>query len=312
MPQIQFSKPPFETGKPCPCGSTSNFEQCCLVGDQIMVKMPRLLPPGPATRFAHPKCFLNPTNDCSTDITGEHYFSKNMLKSMPGDIEYFGMPWTEPGKPVSMGINSAVSNILCGRHNSSLHFLDDTAGRLFRFILETGPDLENETHTNCRSLLINGKALELWCLKALYGAFHAKLASNNQTPLLETHTLDVQPFIDALDGRPLQHPHGLYLLARQAQVIETSSARISLVPTGPADGNVVQGVRIGLWHFEFEVVLDAGAADISHLRERAQYRPMAMVFRNNVREHTVGLTWEASETSGAIVEFVTFPKGGTS
>jgi hypothetical protein len=108
--------------------------------------------------------------------------SKNVLEAMDDEIEFGGLPWIEPGEVASYGINSLTSNILCQRHNSALSPLDAAAGKLFRFIKEIGLDLNDNGPSQVSvSHLMNGRALELWCLKALFGVFYGKLAANQRS-----------------------------------------------------------------------------------------------------------------------------------
>ena len=135
-------RPPWKPNEPCPCGSGVESRLCCLWPDRrLRVKLPRLTPPEPATGYAHPRCYLNSTNDCSTKISGEHFISKNALEAMKGEIEFGGLPWKKPGETVTYGISSLASNILCQRHNSAWSPLDTAAGRTFRILQEICEDI---------------------------------------------------------------------------------------------------------------------------------------------------------------------------
>ena len=119
-------RPKVAYGDPCPCRSGNRpVEECCLDSDgHLRVKVPSLLPPGPPTGYAHPKCYLSHTSDCSHKISREHYVSKVILEMLGEDLEVGGLPWEPPGTLVRYGINSLVSTVLCERHNSALSPLD--------------------------------------------------------------------------------------------------------------------------------------------------------------------------------------------
>jgi hypothetical protein len=63
------------------------------------------------------------SNDCSEDLTLEHYISDDLLESIAWDgkaVLVRGAAWlpSDAGKPV--GVNSLSSRMLCGRHNRAL------------------------------------------------------------------------------------------------------------------------------------------------------------------------------------------------
>src|SRR4051812_37277395 len=65
----------------CPCGSRWVIASCCFdpADGKLRKKVQSIEPPGPMTGFAHDGCYLRGTNNCSPDISREHYISANVL-----------------------------------------------------------------------------------------------------------------------------------------------------------------------------------------------------------------------------------------
>src|SRR5262245_34604909 len=85
----------------CPCGSGWVIASCCLDPSDgtLRKKVPSIVPPGPKTHFAHAGCYLRDTNNCSPDISREHYVSAHVLEqiaaSMEKVIDAFEGKWEE-------------------------------------------------------------------------------------------------------------------------------------------------------------------------------------------------------------------------
>jgi hypothetical protein len=283
-----------------------------LAGAELRVRLPSLLPPPPITGYAHPRCYLRSTNDCSAKISGEHFISKNVLEAMQGEIEFGGLPWIESGTTVTYGLNSLVSNILCKRHNEALSPLDAEAGRIFRSLQDICLNLSPKAKSLSRKgkwFLVSGQALELWCLKTLFGVFHAKLASRQGERLIDTHTLDPAPFLAALESHSLPPPCGLYLRAKQDGVISGIDEKVTAIPIGDEERKAIIGIRIGMLGFEFDVLMRPGEIDFPRLAKETVYHPWQLLFRNRLRQHMVAMTWADSISSATVVEFATYRDG---
>lgn len=301
--------PPWQTSDPCPCGSGHRFDACCLAGAELRVRLPRLLPPPPITGYAHPRCYLHSTNDCSTKISREHFISKTVLEAMQGAIEFGGLPWIAPETTVTYGINSLASNILCKRHNEALSPLDAEAGRIFRSLQDICLNLSPKTKSLSRKgrwFLVSGQALELWGLKTLFGVFHAKLASRQSELLIETHTLDPAPFLAMLESHSLPSRCGLYLRATQGGVISGIDEKVTVVPIGDEQKKALVGIRIGMMGFEFDVLMQPGEIDFAALAREAVYHPWQLLFKNRMRQHMVAMTWADPTSAATVVEFATY------
>jgi hypothetical protein len=135
------------------------------------------------TGYANPGCYGRASNDCSEDLTLEHYISDDLLESIAWDgkvVLVRGAAWlpSDTGKPV--GLNSLSSRMPCGRHNEALSPLDRMAADYFRYFLEDQIDIFKFLGNDFRKefgrgfIMASGPLMELWMLKALWGAIESK------------------------------------------------------------------------------------------------------------------------------------------
>ncbi|WP_152977964.1 hypothetical protein [Bradyrhizobium pachyrhizi] len=164
----------------CPCGSRSVSVSCCYdkADGEFRKRIPSILPSAPTTGYAHPGCYLRGTNDCSRKISGEHYFSANILEQISklsgmggGTLRMSGLPWQAPEATQDLPITKLRANILCERHNNALAPLDQEAGRFFSILAQIEA---NEGRASRRPLidLVSGTAIEQWMLKVACGLYY--------------------------------------------------------------------------------------------------------------------------------------------
>jgi hypothetical protein len=229
---------------------------------------------------------------------------------MKGEIEFGGLPGKKPGEVATYGINSLVSKVLCKRHNDALSPLDTAAGRTFRILQEICEDISPVNKSISRKgkwFLISGEAIELWGLKTLFGLFHSKLATSQQVRLIDTHKLDVERFIKALNDRQLHRPCGLYLRAKQGGSVVNVDERVTASPLGNEEQKLLVGVTIGMNKFEFDIFMDPYGANFLLVQQQAVFHPSQLTFRNSRRQHVLIMTWEHGTESSHVVEFSTRP-----
>jgi hypothetical protein len=229
---------------------------------------------------------------------------------MKGEIEFSGLPWKKPGELATYGINNLVSNILCRRHNSALSPLDAAAGRTFRILQEICEDISPTNKSLSRKerwFLVSGEAIELWGLKTLFGLYHAKLATSQQITLIDTHTLDVNCFIKALNDRQLHHPCGLYLRAMRGGIIRGVDEKVTASPLGTEERKLLVGIRVGMYSFEFDIIMDTYGTNFTLLQQQTVFHPWQLLFRNSRRRHMLVMTWSDKTASSTVVEFNTRP-----
>ena len=107
---------------------------------------------------SNPRCWANSVSDCDS-MSGEHVVSNAIFKaacSCPIVIE--GVKRIREGKPT---LGAARANILCRHHNSILSPLDETIGKIARFLAEAN-DKEYQG-----SIILEGELLERWLLKTV-------------------------------------------------------------------------------------------------------------------------------------------------
>jgi hypothetical protein len=154
---------------PCPCGSGKAIASCHLDTDgRFRKKLGPLKPPGNATNYGHPHCYLRDTLDCSQDISREHYMSKAVLEQLGSTLRVSGMPWLQSGETLETSVGSLTAKILCKRHNEALSPLDNEASLFLSTLRKALIDLRRKTLSRKPIFhLINGTALELWMLKVV-------------------------------------------------------------------------------------------------------------------------------------------------
>lgn len=120
--------------------------------------------------FAHPGCYAQALNDCSSKLSREHYVSQAVLDLLGDEHRITNASWLRPGEQSKPLPTSALgSRILCDKHNRALSPLDSHARDFFGALLWGFSDRDpQQSH---RRVAIDADLLELWLLKACCGAF---------------------------------------------------------------------------------------------------------------------------------------------
>jgi hypothetical protein len=106
------------------------------------------------------ECWASLIGGCSKSSSKEHYISGGIFDNTL--ISVFGLPWCKD-QPGIIGLNNAVSKILCQTHNSQLSPYDSEASKLSRFLYSNviKKPLKHD------SISINGILLEKWLFKTM-------------------------------------------------------------------------------------------------------------------------------------------------
>jgi hypothetical protein len=106
------------------------------------------------------ECWASLIGGCSGGPSREHYISSGIFADT--SLSVFGLPWCKD-QPVKIGLNKAVSKILCQCHNRQLSPYDSEASKLSGFLTLNVFDepLKND------SISISGILLEKWFLKTM-------------------------------------------------------------------------------------------------------------------------------------------------
>jgi hypothetical protein len=186
--------PKVEPFEDCPCESGREAQRCCRKPDgRLWRKPPNVLPPLPRTGYSHPFCYMSSTQDCSEDISREHYVSRSVLESMegPGTVNVSGAPWLKPNETRAVSIDGITAKILCSRHNSALTGLDLEAGRFFRTIRSISVEFSEKTMSRKpKGFLFSGTTLEMWMVKAACGMYFSGNAMKDGKRLVGEHSFD--------------------------------------------------------------------------------------------------------------------------
>lgn len=175
---IPFTAGPLGWGPshdgPCPCGSGVAAGECHVSRSTRRWQLPSYTPllNDEPTGYAHPRCYAGFTHDCSAKITGEHWLSEGILRLFGEGkmVRVGGLPWlTEESEERS--IKSLAANILCGRHNSALSRLDQTATQVQATLerYQLSQHQQPDPHGN-EFDLYSGEELERWLLKLIWGS----------------------------------------------------------------------------------------------------------------------------------------------
>ena len=159
---------------PCPCGSGQAIIDCHFdkIDGRLRKKVPSLRPPDVPTGYAHPNCYLRTSQDCSEQISREHYVSRSVLKKLGQIVKISGVHWLGGGKSLETSIGNLTAKILCKRHNEALSPLDHEAGIFFEVVANVLLDLHRKTLSRKPIFhLVSGDSLELWMLKIACGHY---------------------------------------------------------------------------------------------------------------------------------------------
>jgi hypothetical protein len=229
-------------------------------------------PPGERTGYSHRQCYARGLEDCSPDLTREHYISKGLLKSVGDVIETSGLRW-QNGVTMPLSPEALAARILCKRHNEALSPLDAEAKQFFRALREIDAALGDEAPpTASGTFMFNGPNIQRWLLKCLIGL----VESHKPPDRLRDHDLCVR----VLFGEATWPPHwGLYLDTRRHSHA-FNGLSLSLLK-GP-DGCI--------WGSRFNIAGMRSQLALGRAREGLLFRPSGMRFAHTARTGVKELT----------------------
>jgi hypothetical protein len=234
---------------------------------------------------------LRDTNNCSSDISREHYLSANVLEQIAASekaIKLSGAPFLAEGESKALPVQALTAKILCQRHNTALSPLDQEAGRFFDILTSaimrkaTGPG-----STKRNLWLASGTAVELWMLKVACGFYFSGVGVSNRNSISDTHSIDVRKVIDAFAGKWEQRA-GLYFNGHVGTSLTTAfQVQVQTL----SDDVKMGGIRISLLGLECDLIFDtAGTPD--GVWTGVVYRPTELIFDNEYgRKKALLLTW---------------------
>lgn len=190
--------------------------------------------------YSNPKCYARVLGDCATKLSDEHYIPENVLLKLSRGSKFLDVTNhpQAPGKTLHrFSIARLAPRILCTKHNSALHPLDDELGRFFDGIrLVVSPDA---VPPEARTLAVKGDLVERALVKLYCG--WAVAPRGDAEPL---SWVPPESWVRSLfSDDPWPRPQGLYSLANPGDTIDTRPKHERL----GFGGWTLNDERAGLW-----------------------------------------------------------------
>jgi len=246
------------------------------------VKALKLAPIGELTGYAHPKCYANKTNNCSTKISREHYISNNILANFEENkvIKIVGLPWLEHDRFHLLSRKKLVANILCTSHNGMLSKLDSDMGHLFKTLINFDNSFNNDV-SESTSITFSGDNLEKWMMKTICGFIAAKIISKEGTK--QEYELNENLIEILYNDAPLPNGWGLYCSPNDQTEFFPS---ISFLPILSEDE--LKGAEFLINNIKFYFLLHTPDRPDSF----GMHRPMGLQFKDKEVIKTIEFCWE--------------------
>jgi hypothetical protein len=253
------------------------------------VKIPDLTPPGAATGYANPNCYMSATNNCSKGKSREHYISEAILARFD-QLNVSGMPWQKKGEAKVLPSKSLVANILCERHNNALAPLDKLGLNAFDALTAASDYAVNRKWPGrAEHYLISGEGLELWMLKLAAGIHFGGIAAADGGILRNTCDFPISELTSALTTGTL--PPDSHLWVNQMPGL-IQRAQISVGPLIHIEANLNAGVQVQFGPLQFQTTLVAPPISQQHFEAMAsRRRPRVIDFTGPARDARVVLSW---------------------
>jgi hypothetical protein len=294
---------PEYKGNTCPCGSNKEIKFCCLQLDNTLnKKYYGVLPKGPITGHAHPDCFLSATSDCCRKISAEHYISQSILRSIrKGEeklIRFSGAAWLK-GEERLLSPTALTSKILCRRHNSLLHPLDDAALALTRAFVRT---FDADKFGGENSLILtSGHAFEAWAIKLAVGCVHSGTFADDHGKSLKDNAFLPPALLPALRAEPLQHGCGLYMQVGVG--FETPGHppfQVAPFLMSHLGQTRIVGATFAIFGVIFRILFDPEGIPENQSEEGWAYRPGIIQFTRSDFASALALSWSDERTHGKV------------
>jgi hypothetical protein len=232
---------------------------------------------------------MGDTQNCSEDISREHYLSKPVRDLVCAKTVCVDFLWNDVARKTTVGIENLISPILCCRHNSALSPLDTVAIQAFSNFLDAMIYVTRKSLATKRALYaVSGEGLELWALKLLFGTYHATLSGEQWAVLKDTLSLDFSIFQSALEGRALAGPSGLYVKRAVRE-----SPRVGCDSPTTEVGSRIAGLRFLVGPLECALIVDSAGLNFDVIGQQNYYRPSAIDLIGRSRDANILLSGPA-------------------
>jgi hypothetical protein len=244
------------------------------------------------TGYSHPKCYLSFTNDCSSDITKEHYISDSLLKLLEhrNTVKITGLRWIENQTFRLISKNSLTAHILCARHNNRLHDLDTEMLYFFEAVKKIEEVLKGKQKIRAYlEFSLDGHKIERWLIKLGCG-----IIASNQVPGVDQVVVKPECYDCLISGAEMPENWGLYFSGENRQ-FDTSidfSIRYASGELKALDFSVHNFVHTHL-------VLGRPGNPLAF----GTYRPHNLVFRSITSrvDHNIELKWLVDRGKLAVI-----------
>ena len=251
--------------------------------------MPSLRPPDGPTGYAHPNCYLRTSQDCSEQISREHYVSRSVLKKLGQIVKISGVHWLGGGKSLETSIGNLTAKILCKRHNEALSPLDHEAGIFFEVVANVLLDLHRKTLSRKPIFhLVSGDSLELWMLKIACGHYFG-IGAKDGVRLDQEFEIDLTKVEKVFFEREWDSRCGLYFKGGIGDIIDIDN-RVSVSALLNEQTKRMAGIRVGLLGLVLELLFEAENTKSGEWTELDKH-PTELVWRRGRRQHSIILTW---------------------
>jgi hypothetical protein len=209
--------------------------------------------------------------------------SKGVLEEIDYMIGVEGLPGIPPGKKRHISTPNLTGHVLCERHNSALSPLDDIGAQFFRAVKNLS---SSNYDVGEKVLAFNGRDIERWMLKTIYGMLASKLLQPRFGMRIGA---DVDSMcVDLLYDRvPFVPGRGLFIRTEIGHTVATEKS----ISVQPATNNVEQtinGLRLNIVGFDF--LLTTCKTDA----EKSAFRPGYIVFAWENQFKVIHLFWTDS------------------
>lgn len=248
-------------------------------------------PPGLATGLQNAKCYARADRNCSQKISKEHFISETLLRQIQlnNTARVAGLKWQQKESFNIIPLSGLASSILCERHNNALSPLDACMGLFSEAVRDYDAALLSNTSAQAsEQRSFSGDDIERWMVKCLLGLTASK---NLSTTSLKPECIDL-----LFGNTDWPEGWGLYFSAPTGVPIYHSSSFLIETHIDPVR-QLILAARILIRGLPFLLCL--GKPDIPE--SMGMFRPEAIVFRSEMCEKGLVLSWDSGPTSPAIV-----------
>ena len=273
---------------PCPCGSKRASHACCHDGTRWHKPAAALGLKTLPKALSHAKCYMRALESCEGTISGEHIISASVIRVLAGtgDFSVAGFPWLEDGEERIIGPQNLTANVLCRKHNSALHPLDDAAGFFFSALKSS-----LETATGRQHALVSGHDLERWFLKTAKVAAASGSFARGREQLSGVFAHD-DLILDMLDRHETwPEGSGLYC-TMNAGDLASNHSRFQFQPLTNARDEL-EGMALNILGINFVLLLAPMDMEKYPFLRGAKYRPARIVISvPGKAAHWVTVSWD--------------------